>query len=194
MIEPTSTPASAFSSADDLALVNYLDFDALMRDAKVDQAGLSDALAGQTSLFIFYARNAVLARGQYERYKRLVEITEAALNNRWRQTLEKEAESLGTTDAKGVTKVRAVTEPMVRAAVLTDPAYKALTARLLKAHEYMKGADMGERSMETRKDMVLQLARDASKALDGPLRVALNQNAADAKANLLASMATRASA
>ena len=183
-----SLVAAAKAKTDDLALTRYDDYDQLKKDQHIDQAALSDALAEHTGLYVHYAVQSVRARTQHERLKGALEVTEAMLNNRHRQMLEGEAEAAGITDAKGVTKIKNVTETMVRAAVVTDPLYRSMTKRVLEAQEIRQKCEAFASGMDGRKDLLLQLARDASKALDGPLRVAGNVSAIDAKSRLLEKM------
>lgn len=142
-------------------LTSYIDTDQLKKDTQIDLTDITGCMQQQTSLFVHYATNTVRARRQFERWKAALEVLEAQLDGKYRRSLAEEG-----------TKV---TEAVVRAAVLTDPQYKATSVRVIDARQIYQLAEVAERAFDQRKDMLLQIARDAAREGAGSLRVAANQ-------------------
>lgn len=142
-------------------LTVYIDAEQLKKDTHIDIADLTTSMQQQTSLFVHYAMNTVRARRQFERWKAALEVLEAQLDGKHRRILAEEGGK--------------VTEGLVRAAVLTDPQYKAASAKVIDARQIYQMAEVAERAFDQRKDMLLQIARDAAREQAGPLRVTANQ-------------------
>lgn len=162
--ETSSTPADA-------AMFTYVDPAQLKKDIAIDLSNITGALQEQTSLFVFYASAAVRSRRQYDRFKTAVEILEAQLDGVHRTVLKEENPK--------------TTEGQIRAAVVTDPKYRAASARLIDAQQEYRLADVAERAFDSRKDMLLQIARDAGREQAGSLRVAANGASRDRLAEMM---------
>ncbi len=152
----------------------FLDTDQLKKDISIDLTDITGGMQQQAALYVHYAGNSVRARRQYERFKVAVEVLEAQLEAKHRTRLKEENPK--------------VTEPAIRAAVVSDPSYKAANARLIDAQQIFRMCEVAERSFDHRKDMLLQIARDAAREQGGPLRVSANQVNADRKEGLLDAM------
>ena len=138
-------------------LTVYVDSDELKKDIAIDQTSLDSNMQQHASLYVHYATQAVRARRQWERWKAAFEILESQLDGKHR-------ESLKESGAK-------VTEAQIRAAMVQDPQWKKCSAMVIEAQQIFRLAEIGERSFEQRKDMLLQLARDAAREREGQLRV-----------------------
>jgi hypothetical protein len=139
----------------------YVDSNQLKIDLEISLTDLTGAMQKQSAMLVHYGTMAVRARHQFDRYKAAIEILEAVLDSRHRTILKEENPK--------------TTETQIRAAVLTDPAYKAGQVRLINAQQQYKLADVAVSGFESRKDMLLQIARDAARESAGPLRVVANQ-------------------
>ena len=155
----------------DTSIVNFVDVDQLKSDTVINVADLSTDMQRHTSMYVHYATQAVRARRQHERCKVAFEIVEARLDGVWRTSLKEENPK--------------TTEGQIRAAVVTDPIWKNMSARVIAANEQFRLAEVAERSFDSRKDMLLQLARDAAREGAGQLRVTAT---ADSRQRLLDSM------
>lgn len=163
-------------------LNEYIDSEQFRKDIDIDQTDINTALSKQASLYAYYASQAVRARRQMDASKRLLEVTEAALNKKYRQ-------ELATTDDKG--KITKPTEPQITAAIHTNTTYLRLSERVLDAIQIFKLAEVAEKAFADRKDTALQIARNMLKEQDGPLRVMANQDAKTSRERLLETMKSR---
>ena len=154
MSEPTA--ASPMSS-----LMYEIDPNQLRIDTNIDMADLTGEMARQPSLYAYYASNSVRAKVQNERLKRAQEILEAQLNALYRQTI---------TDEKGK-----ATEPEISACVRNDPKWKVISSRIIEAQAIYDLSKVAGRSLDQKRDVLLQMARDASKESAGPIRAAANK-------------------
>jgi hypothetical protein len=161
MSDPATTPA----------LKAYVDTNQLALDVGIDLTKITEGMQVQAGLYVHYATQTVKAKRQYERQKSHLEILEAKLDKHFRKTLINEEE-----DAKGKLVKKKPTEPQIRAAIVEDPRWIALNSRMLDAQEIYRLAEVAERSFEHRKDMLLQIAKDAAREAEGQLRVAQNQS------------------
>ena len=158
-----SETAPEASKPSDAAMFVFVDPDQLKKDIAIDLTDLTGNMQQQTALFVHYASAAVRARRQYDRYKSAVEILEAQLDGKHRSVLKEENPK--------------TTEGQIRAAVLTDPVYRSASSRLIDAQQEYRLADVAERAFDNRKDMLLQIARDAARehaGSAGPLRTVVN--------------------
>lgn len=163
-----TTPAVASTDA---AMTEYVNPDQMKMDIAIDVTSLSADMQRHASLYVDYATKAVRARRQYERFKAVQEVMEAQLDGEYRTSL-KEANPK-------------TTEGQIRAAVVTDPRWRATSARVIDAQQLYRLADVAVSGFDQRKDMLLQIARDAAREGAGQLRVVAS---ADSKDRLLASM------
>jgi hypothetical protein len=149
------------SEAAETAMTAYVDPEQLKKDISIDLTDLSGNMAQHSALYVFYATRTVRAKRQYERYKVAVEILEGKLDGEYRLKLKEENPK--------------TTEGQIRAALVLDARYRRAYAQLIDAQQEYRLAEVAERSFEHRKDMLLQIARDAAKEKEGGLRVAVNQ-------------------
>jgi hypothetical protein len=147
--------------SEETSLVAYVDPDQIKADLHIDLTNINEAMAKHASTFLHYAGQSVRAKRQFERYKLGLEVLEAKLDAEWRTTLKGES-------AKS-------TEPAIRAAIVQDSRYKQMSARMIEAQQVHRLAEAAERAFEHRKDMLLQIARDAARESGGQLRVTANQ-------------------
>ena len=172
------------------ALHTYIDDDQVKKDVAIDSANLTAEMQNHASLYVHYATQAVRARRQVDRYKAAFEVLEAQLEAQYRETLRSEYEATIASDPKN--KAKAPTEAQIRAAVVSDPKWKAMSGRVIEAQHIHKLCEVAERAFEHRRELLLQIARDAARQEAGPLRVMANQNAADARDALLRKMQANA--
>lgn len=130
----------------DAVLTTYLDTDQLKKDLDFHQDTINEDLRRHTQLQNHYANMATRARAQSERWDSAVEVLESQLDNHYRKALKEENPK--------------TTEPQIRAAVVTDPRWKAATARKHDALTQWKLCENAARSFEHRKDMILQVSRN----------------------------------
>lgn len=149
----------------------FVNMEEMLVDVKIDITDLSGAMQQHASLYVMYASKAVRARRQYERFKAVLEVLEAQLDGQYRTTLKEE-------NAK-------TTEGQIRAAVLTDTRWRAASGKVIDAQQLYRLADVAVNGFDQRKDMLLQIARDAAREQAGPLRVVTNVAAVDRMAEAL---------
>lgn len=164
--------------SDDALLTNYIDPEQVKKDLHFDLTDLSGAMQRHASLFIHYAQQAVRARSQYDRWKSALEVLESQLDNHYRTTLKEENPK--------------TTEPQIRSAVVSDARWKAASARVIDAKTQHNMAESVERAFEHRKDMLLQIARNAARESEGPLRAANNAAAQSGRDRFLAAQTASA--
>jgi hypothetical protein len=154
VVKPKPAPASAAtaSSTDDI-----LDTEQIKKDIAINPTDLDNALIQHPGLQMHYALKTAGARRAYERLKSGVEILEARLDSSYREKL-----------GDGVKKP---TEAAIRNAVVGDPAYAAAQAKLIDAQHLWKMCEAVESSFHSRKDILLEVARDRRKEREGAMRV-----------------------
>jgi hypothetical protein len=155
MTDEKSTPVAA-----DPAMTEFVNPDQLKKDIAIDITNLTGDMQEHASRYVEYAMKAVRARRQYERYKLVLEVKEAQLDSRYRTVLKEENPK--------------TTEGQIRAAVVTDAEYRAASARVIDSQQQFRLAEISERAFDQRKDMLLQIARDAAREGAGQLRVVAN--------------------
>lgn len=148
----TSKKATASSAASEI-----LDPDQIKRDIAINPTDLDSALIEHPGLQLHYALKTADARRAYERLKSGVEILEAQLDSKYREEL-----------FDGGKKP---TEAAIRNAVVGDPKYAAAQAKLIDAQHLWKMCEAVESSFHSRKDILLEVARDRRKEKEGALRV-----------------------
>lgn len=153
----------------------YVNPDEFASDVKINMGDLSTELQQQTQKFAMYAMKAIRARRQYEIAEKALEITESQLDAQHRQVLKEENPK--------------TTETQIRSAVVNDPRYRNASMRVINARQEFGLAQAAERSFDQRRDMLLQLARDAAREQGGPLRV---MAATESRERLLEAMAKKA--
>ena len=107
----------------------------------------------QTALQSYYIEQSARARRQYERDKNRLEVLEAVLNRKHRAALLEENPK--------------TTEAQVKSAVIIDSLWRAASLRLIDAQFELDLAKGAAHSFDSRKDMLLQIARDANREFRG---------------------------
>lgn len=144
------------------ALKTFIDNKQLKVEIGIDMTNLDQAMITHAGLELHYATQTANARHQYERVKSAVEILEAKLDAEMRDTLAATAEA---------EKKKAPTEAAIKAAVLVDKRYSGAKSRLNEAQYIWKLCEAAENAFHSRKDMLLEIARDRRKEREGQLRV-----------------------
>lgn len=152
--KPTPAPAArpASSTAD------ILDPAQIKIDISINPADLDTALIQHPGLQMHYALKTADARRAYERMKSGVEILEAQLDSGYREKLS---------DSAG----KKPTEAAIRNAVVGDPKYASAQTKLIDAQHLWKMCEAVESSFHSRKDILLEVARDRRKEKEGSLRI-----------------------
>lgn len=140
-----------------MELTPFIDAERLEKDILINSADIDGALSTHASLYVFYATQAVNARRQYERVKSAFEILEAKLDHEHRIALKEENPK--------------TTEAQIRSAVVADKRWINLQGKLIDAQHIWKLCEVGADAFSQRKDMVLEIARNARKEAEGQLRV-----------------------
>lgn len=162
-------------------LMTYIDEKKLKAEISIDVVNLDSAMMTHAGLELHYASQSANARAQYERVKGMVEILEAKLDAEIRERLTEEAATAGSK--------KSPTEASIKAAILVDRRYVSARSRLIEAQHIWKLCEAAENSFHSRKDMILEIARDRRKERDGELRVLEEK-----KENLMKILAERKSA
>lgn len=142
-------------------LKQFID-DSVKRDISINTADLDSEMIQHAALELHYAMQTAHARYQYERIKSAVEILEAKLDAEYRESLAAAAES---------EKKKGPTEAAIKAAVLVDKRYASAQSRLHESQHIWKLCEATENAFRSRKDMLLEVARDRRKEREGELRV-----------------------
>ncbi len=153
-------------------LSQYVNPEQLREDVKIDITDITGCMVNQAGLYVHYASMTVRAKGQYERWKKAVDVLEARLSSEYRTSLVTEED-----DGKGKGNIKTLrpTEPQILAAIHGDVRWRNANTAVINAQELYRLTEVAERAFDHRKDMLLQIARDAARESAGPLRVAVNQ-------------------
>lgn len=154
---PPKPSDAAKTDEDPRALKTFIDPDELRKDVNINPADLDNAMIQHASLYVHYATQTVNARRQYDRIKSAVEILEAQLDDQYRKRAADEGKK--------------TTEALLKNQITADPRYASAQQKLIEAHSIWKLADVAERAMEQRKDLLLEVARDRRKEKEGQARV-----------------------
>lgn len=152
----TERPAS-----DGTVLNTFIDSEKVKGDISINLTDLDTEMVEHAGLELHYSIQTANARRQYERMKNAVEILEAKIDAQVRETLALAAEE---------TKKKP-TEAAIKATVLADSRYSSGQAKLIEAQYIMKLCEATENAFHSRKDMLLEVARDRRKEKEGNLRV-----------------------
>lgn len=142
------------------ALQTFIDDTQIKADISINMSDLDTVMIQHSALELHYATQTAHARRQYERIKSAMEILEAKLDAKVRVAFENEKKK--------------VTEASIRAAVLIDPIYSSAQIRLIDAQHIWKLCEAAENAFRSRKDLLLEVARDRRKEREGQLRVLEN--------------------
>lgn len=160
---------------DEVALTQYVDAEQLKADVEIDQRNLTGAMTSHASLYTHYAIQAVRAQRQYDRWKAAIEVLEGQLDAQARQAAAEEGKK--------------TTENGIKSAIINDARWKAAQNRLIDAKQMKELCDAALLCFVHRKDMLLQLARDAAAERAGELRVsALTASTESSRERLLGLM------
>lgn len=158
--EPTPGVREKGSKASDSGLL--IDPEKLGTDVRINPADIDGEMVRHASLFVHYATNTVKARKLYERAKAGFEILEAKLDAEYRETF--------------VAAGQKVTEAAIRNALVADTRWSGGNAKVIEAQANWRLCEVAEESFRQRKDLLLEIARNArqERGLDMSVR---NQDA-----------------
>lgn len=139
------------------ALNTFIDADKLQEDLKFTENSISLAMTRQAALFAHYARLSADATYQSDRAKQQVELLEAQLNQRFRDSLV----AAGTK----------FTEKSIDAMVISDSSYQAAQERAHEARAIAKMVESATESFRHRKDMLIQVGADLRMEKQGEMRM-----------------------
>jgi hypothetical protein len=137
-------------------------------DVKINIADLDSALTEHAALELHYGLKCADARRQHDRLKTGLEILEARLDAEYRKKFADEG-----------TKV---TEKVVDAAVTNDERHIGLANSLIEARAVWEMCEAVASSFRSRKDLLLEIARDRRKEREGELYVNGLKSEIDARA------------
>ena len=163
--KPTPTAGSGGGSAKTIRptfnpsgdLKTFIDPDQLQDDLNFTTTNISLAMTRQASLFAHYSNLAAQATYQSDRAKQQVELHEASLDQRFRDSL--------------VTAGTKFTETSLRALIVQDTTYQAAQIRAHEARAIAKMVDTAADSFRHRKDMLIQVGADLRQEKQGDLRM-----------------------
>lgn len=147
---PTKTVAKA-------ALNTFIDADVLKKDLEFTDATIGLAMTRQAALFAHYSRLAADAQYQADRMKQQVELTEAILNQRFRDSL--------------IASGTKPTEKTIDTMVIQDTGYQDALERMHEAKAIAKMVDTAADSFRHRKDMLQGRGADLRLEKQGELRM-----------------------
>ena len=159
--KPAPTPATAATSShvasgDGTALKVFVDPDQVKVDISINMGDLDTAMIEHPGLELHYAMQTAHARRQYERLKAATEILEAKIDAETREKWVGEKKP---------------TEAAIKAAVLADKRYSSAQSKLIDAQHIWKLCEATENAFRSRKDLLLEVARDRRKEKEGQMRV-----------------------
>lgn len=155
VIKKDKAPAAAVRPA---SSTDILDPEQVKRDIAINPTDLDTALIQHPGMQLHYALKTADARRAYERLKSGVEILEAQLDSSYRDKLA---------DGAG----KKPTEAAIRNALVADPKYASAQAKLIDAQHLWKMCEAVESSFHSRKDILLEVARDRRKEKEGSMRI-----------------------
>lgn len=153
-----TTPPGMVVAKDGTALKAFIDADQVKADISINTSDLDTAMIEHPGLELHYSVQTANARRQYERLKAATEILEAKID----------ADVRRAADAEGGKKPP---ETAIKALVLTDKRYSSAQAKLIDAQHIWKLCEATESAFHSRKDMLLEVARDRRKEKEGQMRV-----------------------
>lgn len=144
------------TSSDGTALKTFIDADQVKADISINTGDLDTAMIEHPALELHYAMQTAHARRQYERIKSAVEILEAKIDAEIRTAWVGEKKP---------------TEAAIKAAVLSDKRYSSAQSKMIDAQHIWKLCEATENAFHSRKDLLLEVARDRRKEKEGQMRV-----------------------
>lgn len=126
------------------------------KDVSFSMADLNGAMMEQASLSVHYARIACESKFQMESLKRKIELLEAYLDKNYRQNWPDNEK---------------MTEKAVQSKIILNKNYQDLQEQYLEAKMNASFADSVQESFRQRRDMLIQIGKDAREELKGQVRV-----------------------
>lgn len=158
-VKATPAPAATsghVTSGDGTALKTFVDPDQVKVDISINMGDLDTAMIEHPGLELHYAMQTAHSRRQYERLKAATEILEAKIDAETREKWVGEKKP---------------TEAAIKAAVLADKRYSSAQSKLIDAQHIWKLCEATENAFRSRKDLLLEVARDRRKEKEGQMRV-----------------------
>ncbi|QOC57917.1 hypothetical protein phiK7B1_062 [Pseudomonas phage phiK7B1] len=152
-----SKPVSVTPTKKAGGLNTFIDADQLQRDLHFTELTINDGMTRQAALFAHYARLSADATYQSDRAKQQVELLEATLNQRFRDSMV----AAGTK----------FTEKAIDAMVIQDSSYQAAQERAHEAKAIASMVASAADSFRHRKDMLIQVGADLRLEKQGELRM-----------------------
>lgn len=136
-------------------LKTFIDPDRLQDDLNFSTNNISLAMTRQAALFAHYSNLSAQAAYQHDRAKQQVELLEANLDNKFRDSLT----MAGTK----------FTETSLKSLITKDSSYQAVVTRAHEARAIAKMVDTAADSFRHRKDMLIQVGADLREEKKGKL-------------------------
>lgn len=152
-----SAPVGVTATKKTGGLNTFIDPDQLQRDLHFTEVTISDGMTKQAALFAHYARLSADATYQSDRAKQQVELLEAQLNQKYRDSMV----AAGTK----------FTEKAIDAMVIQDSGYQAAQERAHEAKAIASMVASAADSFRHRKDMLIQVGADLRLEKQGELRM-----------------------
>lgn len=153
---PKRATTSPVKDNDGIALNKFIDPDRLKADITINTADLDTAMIEHSGLELHYSMQTAHARRQFERIKSAIEILEARLDSEVREKWIGEKKP---------------TEAAIKAAIYSDKRYSSAQTKLIDAQHIWKLCEAAENAFHSRKDLLLEVARDRRKEKEGQMRV-----------------------
>lgn len=164
----SSTGAKEVAAETSEKVVDVLDPDQVKRDVSFSMTNLNEAMMEQAALSVHYARLAAEAKHQMESLKRRIELLEAYLDKHFRENWP--------ADEK-------MTEKAVQSKIILNKNFQDLNKKLLEAKMNASFAESVQESFRQRRDMLIQIGKDAREELKGQVRITA-EGAADPRETL----------
>lgn len=169
-VEPPKPAPRVVAASDGTALNTFIDGEQVKRDISINTADLDTAMIEHPALELHYSMQTAHARRQFERLKSAVEILEAKIDSEVREKWVGEKKP---------------TEASIKAAVLADKRYSAAQSKLIDAQHIWKLCEATENAFHSRKDLLLEVARDRRKEKEGQMRILEGQEMRESVVKML---------
>jgi hypothetical protein len=156
-VSSPSKPVSVTPTKKVGGLNTFIDADQLQKDLHFTEATINDGMTRQAALFAHYARLSADATYQSDRAKQQVELLEAQLNQKFRDSM--------------VMAGTKFTEKSIDAMVIQDSGYQAAQERAHEARAIASMVSSAADSFRHRKDMLIQVGADLRLEKQGELRM-----------------------
>lgn len=171
-------------------VVPYIDPHQIKKDLEWSERTLDDDMQRHSSLVSHYSVQSARAKAQHERFKALFEVIESRLYAKHRTALEQKAlnEAMMTEATPGEAPAKKgkakdgparVTDAAVASAVKSDPLWWRAKQRVIQAEEIADLARDTMFNLVSRKDLMIEMARDRRKDREGEIRVQAARDARD---------------